>query len=171
MQRRTTSLIALAAVGAIAVISGYVVSKRNGSVAAEAVPPAPQLAAPVDPMTPTSGVAAASEAPAATPASVATWIADAMGGDAARRATAITALAAAPRADAIPVLRRILTDGEPQIDRPLALRSLRDLALSQGDADGAVRDAVRNAIYHGDDLTPTDDVQEVLDIIEESELK
>ena len=63
----------------------------------------------------------------------------------------------------------ILTDGEPQVDRPLALRSLRDLALNQGDADGAIRDAVRHAIYHGDDQTNVDDVQEVLDIIEESQ--
>ena len=63
----------------------------------------------------------------------------------------------------------MLTDGEPQVDRPLALQSLRDLALNQGDADGAIREAVRNAIYHGDDQTKTDDVQEVLDIIEESE--
>jgi hypothetical protein len=174
MQRRTTSLIALAAVAAIAVVSGYVVSKRNDLVAAaaEGPPTAPQAAAPVEPMTSTSGVAhAATEAPAATPENLAKWIADAMGGDAGKRATAIAALAYAPRAAAIPVLRRILTDGEPQVDRPLALRSLRDLALTQGDADGAIRDAVRNAIYHGDDQTPTDDVQEVLDIIEESELK
>ena len=70
---------------------------------------------------------------------------------------------------ALPVLGRILTDGEPQVDRPLALRSLRDLALNQGDDDGAIRDAVRHAIYHGDDFTKVDDVQEVLDIIEESQ--
>jgi HEAT repeat protein len=92
-----------------------------------------------------------------------------MSGDAAKRATAIAALADAPKAQAVPVLRRLLTDAEPQVDRPLALRSLRDLALNQGDADGTIREAVRNAIYHGDDLTKTDDVQEVLDIIEESE--
>ena len=103
------------------------------------------------------------------PATVAQWIADTSSGDATKRAAAITALAEAPRAEALPVLGRILTDGEPQVDRPLALRSLRDLALNQGDADGAIRDAVRHAIYHGDDFTKTDDVQEVLDIIEESQ--
>jgi hypothetical protein len=173
MQRRTTSLIALAVIAAVAVVSGYVVRKRNEPVAAAAVtPPALQTSAPVEPITSTSGAAnPANEVPAATPENVAKWIADAMGGDAGKRASAIAALAHAPRADAIPVLRRILTDGEPQVDRPLALRSLRELALTQGDADGAIRDAVRNAIYHGDDQTPTDDVQEVLDIIEESELK
>jgi hypothetical protein len=57
----------------------------------------------------------------------------------------------------VPVLRRLLTDAEPQVDRPLALRSLRDLALNQGDADGAIREAVRNAIYRGDDQTKADD--------------
>ena len=67
------------------------------------------------------------------------------------------------------MLARILTDGEPLIDRPLALQSLRDLALNQGDADGAIRDAVRHVIYHGDDFTKAGDAQEVLDIIEESQ--
>jgi hypothetical protein len=71
----------------------------------------------------------------------------------------------------LPVLRRLLTDGEPEVDRRLALRSLRDLALNQGDADGRVRDAVRHAIYHGDDQTPADEAQDVLDVIEESERK
>ena len=56
------------------------------------------------------------------------------------------------------MLARLLTDGEPQVDRPLALRSLRDLALNQGDADSAIRDAVRHAIYHGDDQTQKDEV-------------
>ena len=39
----------------------------------------------------------------------------------------------------------------------------------KGDDDGAIRDAVRQAIYHGDDFTKADEVQEVLDIIEESQ--
>ena len=67
------------------------------------------------------------------------------------------------------MLARLLTDGEPLVDRPLALQSLRDLALNQGDADGAIRDAVRHVIYHGDDFTESEDAQEVLDIIEESQ--
>ena len=106
---------------------------------------------------------------ASTGRDVTKLIADTQSADAGTRAAAITALAEAPRAEALPVLGRILTDGEPQIDRPLALRSLRDLALNQGDDDGAVRDAVRQAIYHGDDFTKTDEVQEALDIIEESQ--
>jgi hypothetical protein len=105
---------------------------------------------------------------ASTGRDVTKLIADTQSADAGTRAAAITALAEAPRAEALPVLGRILTDGEPQVDRPLALRSLRDLALNQGDDDGAVRDAVRHAIYHGDDFTKVDEVQEVLDVIEES---
>jgi hypothetical protein len=111
--------------------------------------------------------------PASTPApsarrSTAQWIADTASADAATRATAITALAEAPRGEALPVLGRILESGEPQVDRPMALISLRELALNQGDADGAVRDAIRHVIYHGDDFTKVDDAQEALDVIEES---
>ena len=110
---------------------------------------------------------------ASTPASSAVkstsqWIADTASADAATRAAAITGLAEAPRAEALPVLGRILENGEPQVDRPLALISLRDLALNQGDADGAVRDAIRHVIYHGDDFTRVDEAQEALDVIEES---
>ena len=122
-----------------------------------------------------AAVKATPEAPAAhappTRELVAKWISDATGGDAVLRAKAIASLANAPREDATPVLRRILTDGEPQVDRPLALASLRDLALNQGDDDGAIRDAVRHAIYHGDDFTKADDAQDVLDTIEESRNK
>jgi hypothetical protein len=168
MQRRTTLSLAITAVGAVAIGSAYIASRPDAPVApAAASSPAPEVSA-------APAMAAVNSAPvsaAVTPDYVANWIADSTGGDAAKRATAIAALADAPRKDALPVLRRILIDGEPQIDRPLALRSLRDLALAQGDADGAIRDAVRQAIYHGDDLTKTEDVQEVLDIIEESELK
>ena len=95
----------------------------------------------------------------------------ATGGDASKRATAITALAQAPVEQALPVLRRVLMNGEPTVDRPLALQSLRDLALSNGDPQSAIRNAIREAIYHGDDQTMAADAQEALDVIEESLLK
>lgn len=121
---------------------------------------------------PTSAEPAAAKAsPASTPASTkstAQWIADTTSGDATTRAAAIMALAEAPRGDALPVLSQILESGEPNVDRSLALISLRDLALNQGDADGAVRDAIRHVIYHGDDFTSVDDAQDALDVIEES---
>lgn len=111
---------------------------------------------------------------AATPASapdVERWILESNGADAGKRAAAITALAQAPVSQALPVLRRVLMNGEPAIDRPLALRSLRDLALNHGDPESAIRNAIREAIYHGDDQTMTADAQEALDVIEESLLK
>ena len=169
MPRRLSSIVLLAAV--VAAGAALVTWYRAGS-------PVATTLAQVDVPTPkprdssAAPVRIADAAPAAstpTAETVSQWIADTMSGDAAKRATAIAALADAPKAQAVPVLRRLLIDAEPQVDRPLALRSLRDLALNQGDADGTIREAVRNAIYHGDDLTKADEIQEVLDIIEESE--
>jgi hypothetical protein len=169
MYPRNTTFLALVAVGVVFSATWYFASRPAGL-------PAVPVAATAD------ATASAAWPAAATPVSnpspprtgvpgTAKLIADSASGDAGKRAAAITALAEAPRADALPVLARLLTDGEPQVDRPLALRSLRDLALTQGDADGAIRDAVRHAIYHGDDQTRIDDVQEVLDTIEESQLR
>ena len=116
---------------------------------------------------------AAPTAVAATPVatSVEQMIADANGADAARRAAAISALARAPRAQAVPALYRVLINGEPSVDRPLALKSLQELALAQGDADGAVRAAIREVIYHGNDETLMAAAQDSLDVVEESELR
>lgn len=97
-------------------------------------------------------------------------VADTASGDARRRATAIVALVNAPKSDAIAALRRVVEGGEPTVDRPLALRSLRDLALHQGDEDGAIRDVVRETIYHGDDDTLIEHAQLALEMIEESEM-
>src|SRR6185369_7745603 len=171
MQRRISSFALLTAVAAaaVAMVVWYRASSPVAIPVAEAAVPtplpreAPATSSLITDVTPVSSTPTAE--------TVAKWIADTMSGDAAKRATAITALAEAPKARAVPVLRRLLIDAEPQVDRPLALQSLRDLALNQGDADGAIRDAVRNAIYHGDDLTKAGEVQEVLDTIEESLLR
>jgi len=169
MPRRISSIVLLAAVVAAgaALVTWYRAGSPVATTSARAAVPTPEprdsSAAPAQ----VTDVAPASLTPTAE--TVSQWITDTMSGDAAKRATAIAALADAPKAQAVPALRRLLTDAEPQMDRPLALRSLRDLALNQGDADGTIREAVRNAIYHGDDQTKADDVQEVLDIIEESE--
>lgn len=163
MTRRIPWIIGVAAAGAV-LIAGVLLARRP--------PPEPGLIVNAEAPAPSAALSTTSTSdsqPATAIEGVAQWIADAQSGEAAKRAAAITALAGAPRAEAVPVLGRILTDGEPQIDRPLALRSLRELALNQGDADGAIRDAVRQAIYHGDDQTQVDDVQETLDIIEESQ--
>ena len=160
-------VVVLAAVG----LMGYAFWKHDFQsptdarivVAADPLP-APQAAAPAT----SSSSAAASPAPVTVTADdVTRWSAEATGGDAAKRAAAITALAQAPVAQALPVLRRVLLNGEPAVDRPLALQSLRDLALNQGDPNSSIRNAIREAIYHGDDQTIAGDAQEALDVIEE----
>jgi hypothetical protein len=98
-------------------------------------------------------------------------ISEATGADAGKRATAIGALAQAPVEQALPVLRRVLMNGETSVDRPLALQSLRDLALNHGDPQSAIRNAIREAIYHGDDQSMSAEAQEALDVIEESLMK
>ena len=157
-------LLALIVIGASALIFALVrpeAEATEGDAVAQHVPTQP---APMETPTPDASVASNLAASKST----AQWIADTASGDAATRAAAITALAEAPRTEALPVLSQILESGEPKVDRPLALISLRDIALNQGDADGAVRDAIRHVIYHGDDFTRVDDAQEALDVIEES---
>jgi hypothetical protein len=165
MERRTYLLLGLAALGAGALavwgLSGSRAEPGADTIVAAAPVSQPTAAASTLPsQNPTL--------PAARKKTTAQWIADTASGDAKTRATAIEALAEAPRAEALPVLARLLTDGEPQVDRVLALQSIRDLALNQGDADGAVRDAIRRVIYHGDDFSKPQDAQEAIEIIEES---
>jgi hypothetical protein len=96
---------------------------------------------------------------------VSRWIAEASGNDSAKRQAAIVALGTAPRSQAIPVLEAVLSTGD-EADRPLALRSLRSLAQSQGDADQRIRGVVRKSIYHGSDEAETLAAQATLDDIE-----
>ncbi|MEJ1960604.1 MAG: hypothetical protein WDO56_03260 [Gammaproteobacteria bacterium] len=107
---------------------------------------------------------AATEAP--PPDKMDQLLADARSDDAKKRAAAIAAMASAPKAQAVPVLQGLLISAEPQVDLPLALRSLRTLAQREGDADGRIRDALRYAIYHGNDEATTQAVQEALGEVE-----
>jgi HEAT repeat protein len=128
----------------------------------------PATAAPTTVITPT----ASTPVPEATPApdQVASWLQDLNSADAAKRDAAITALATAPREQALPALRNVLTSGE-HVDRPQAINSLRELALGQGDADGRVREIIREVIYHGDDEALATQAQDALDVVEEAEMK
>lgn len=103
---------------------------------------------------------------AATPDAIARWIADTQSTDATTRAIAIAALAEAPKSQAVSALERVLEVGEAQVDRQIALRSLHLLALGEGDGDGAIRDVLRHALYHGDDEEVTQSAQAVIDDIE-----
>lgn len=169
MERRIPLFVGLAALGAVVIVGWSLVRKPEMVSTASGAEPVRKAPLPVPVLAVDTATTVEFATPANAPRSTAKLISDTASGDAATRAAAITALAEAPRAEALPVLGRILTDGEPEIDRPLALRSLRDLALNQGDADGAIREAVRHAIYHGDDFTKADALQEALEVIEESQ--
>ena len=107
--------------------------------------------------------------PQAAPANEVTqWIRDSQGTDANARATAIAALAGAPRDRSLPVLERLVMNADPA-DRPLALKSLQQLALEQGDTDNRIRSAMRDVIYHGDDEQLAAGAQAALDSVEIAE--
>jgi hypothetical protein len=100
------------------------------------------------------------------PDAVAQWIAEAFDTDPAKRQAAIAAMANAQSEQVVPTLQKILITGEPGVDRPLALHSLRSLALQQGDIDGGIRDALRQAIYDGSDAAITHGAQATLEEVE-----
>jgi|GEM_PF-5715099 hypothetical protein len=97
---------------------------------------------------------------------VAKWMVEAFDPSPTVRAAAINGLATASSSAVVPTLQRVLIYGEPFIDRPLALNALRKLAMQQGDGDGGVRDAVRQAIYDGSDADIAQSAQVVLDEVE-----
>jgi len=94
---------------------------------------------------------------------VSKWVEDATGEDPKARADAISALAHAPKDAALPALKKVLTSGEPEVDRPLALASLRTLAIEQGDEDGRIKETLRQTLSHADDERLTEAAQAVLD--------
>jgi hypothetical protein len=94
------------------------------------------------------------------------WLADAVDADPEKRRTAIAALANAQSEQVVPTLENILIHGEPKIDRPLALSSLRALAMVQGDIDGGIRNALRHAVYDGSDDAITRSAQATLEEVE-----
>lgn len=161
--------------GIVAVIAGAAVvgvwcfRESPESPAGKQTVAAPAMVATANSPVPTTTSALAPEA-APTPNEVAHWLEDLHSADPAKRDAAITALATAPREQALPALRGVLTSGEIN-DRPQAINSLRELALAQGDADGRVREIIREVIYHGDDETLATQAQDALDVVEESEMK
>lgn len=182
MSRPSAVLVTLAAIGALAAgVYSYVTRDPADEVpsASEPQQPAPTVQMLRDEAVPTAAQATqetqstepgdlAEAAPVreTNPANIARWIADTQSTDAKTRAAAIAALAEAPKAEAVPALKRVLTVGEPQVDRQIAVRSLHVLALQQDDDDGAIRNVLRDAVYHGDDEGVTDSARAVLEDIE-----
>lgn len=133
----------------------------------QTAPIEPQVFAPpsVAPLKPSEPLDTIPPPLALTPAAVARLAQETADADAGKRAGAIDALAAAPEADAVPVLQKILGSGG-DIDRQLALSSLHTLALRDGDAGGAIRELLRQAIYDGGDEAVASGAQAALEDIE-----
>jgi hypothetical protein len=154
------------AAGCSAVL-GYSYLTRTDSVA-----PPPALVVQTQTAKPTQIAQAPAAAPAPAPVEptlsekLAKWTAETDDENAETRASAITALGTGPRPEVIPTLRKILETGRSEPDRQLALQSLRKLALEQGDADGVIRNAVRQVIYHASEETMIGSARQVLDEIE-----
>jgi hypothetical protein len=178
MPRAQLTLVALFALGCGAVL-GYSFATRPSAERAQTSidPPAASLpisaAQAANPDEVTEPVAQPAQADTQPPSpqpvppnAVAQLQADAMGNDPAKRTAAIEALAKAPRSQALPVLHRVLSAGETDADRRLALASLRTLAQNEGDADEGIRRAIRDAIYHGDNESVTSEAQAVLGDVE-----
>jgi len=171
-----STLIAVAVIIASGVVAGIVLGRGGDTPAATiAKPAAAEAPATVTPRVTSPGEsAAATAAPtveALSEAELARLAEESMSGAATTRAAAIERLSQAPREQALPLLRRVLLNGDPAVDRPAALRGLQTLALAQGDGDQRIRDVMREVIYHGDDENLAADAQEALDIIAESEVK
>jgi hypothetical protein len=98
-----------------------------------------------------------------SPEDLARWSVDVNSADAAQRAAAINGLAQAPSTSALPILQNVLNSGEVLVDRPLAMQSLRTLALREGDANGVIRGMLRQAIYHAEVEDVARQAQSVLD--------
>jgi len=170
------TLIAVAVIIAGGVVAGLLLGRGDTEPTAMRVPAAKasKTQAPLRAATAAAALAPTPSTPAVSVLSESELAAlgrDSMSGAASSRLAAIDRLSKAPRDQALPLLKRALLNGEPGVDRPAALRALRDLALAQGDGDQRIRDAVREVIYHGDDESLATDAQEALDVIAESETK
>jgi hypothetical protein len=171
MSRQTLTLAGFFAAGCLAVV-GYSFMTRVELAPEQAPRPlatASLSTPPPSPPPPDEAFTATSEpAPSAAPpaaAGVSGWLVDATGDDPKARSYAISALAHAPKDAALPVLKKVLTSGDPEVDAPLALESLQTLALDQGDEDGRVKDVLRQFISHSGDEEFAEKAQRTMDTI------
>ncbi|MEJ0037482.1 MAG: HEAT repeat domain-containing protein [Gammaproteobacteria bacterium] len=172
ISRSSLTLVGLFALG-VGSILGYSYATRGDAPGKEITVPAVSLPEPPQPIAAAATTAEVVPSPPPaeeTPAqpefpSDAELRSDALAQDALKAESAIETLARMPKERAVPVLRQIVTSGDEKV-RVLALHALRTLALNQGDADGAVRNVVREAIYHGDNEDVTHKAQAVLADVE-----
>lgn len=116
--------------------------------------------------TPAAVVQAAPPAELTLSEKLAKWIHETDDENAETRASAITALGTGPRPIVISTLRKVMEHGQTVPDRQLALQSLRKVALDQGDDDGAIRNAVRQVIYHASEQAMIGSARQVLNELE-----
>lgn len=170
MAQTSVIVVSLAVIGTLSGLA-YVHASREDP----AISPAPTSPRPHVDATPAPAVSTQEDTPTpaqetsprqVTGADVERWIVDSQSHDAKTRAAAISALANAPKAQAMPALERVLESGEPQVDRQIALQSLHALALSDGDENGRIRDVIRHAMYHSDDEGVAQSAQAYLEDIE-----
>jgi hypothetical protein len=158
--------VAIPFVAGCSAVLGYSYLTRTEAVAPPPVVVAQTQTSEPIPSAPPIPVGAPQTEPPTLSEKLAKWTAETDDENAETRASAITALGTGPRPEVIPTLRRILETGRSESDRQLALQSLRKLALEQGDADGVIRNAVRQVIYHASEETMIGSARQVLDEIE-----
>lgn len=95
---------------------------------------------------------------------IAGWARVANSEDQNERSAAIDALASAPKAQALPLLQKLIGSGTAE-DREAALNALRAIARNQGDADNEIQNILRLTIYDGDESVATS-AQLALDDVE-----
>jgi len=165
--RRSPALATLLAIGCVVVLHRARTDSAGQESASTFVP-----ASRMEPSPSTSGEAASSvheevSSSTASPADAATrLIANAMSDDPQMRAAAIIELAEVAKSQAIPALHRVLVSGGPAEEQQLALHALRTLAQDQGDADGGIREVLRQAVYHGNHQDVMLAAQVVLDSVD-----
>jgi hypothetical protein len=176
MSRETLTLAGFFAAGCLAVV-GYSLATRDGLpvdqeprplVTASLAAPLPSSgppSRPPEPLPSPSTPAEAAAVPTPIPTGVNKFAADAVSEDPRARAVAISALARVPKETALPALKKVLTGGDPEVDRPLALESLQTIALEQGDEDGRVKDLLRQTVVHSDNEKFAEAAQRTLDTI------
>jgi hypothetical protein len=158
-------LLVIPALLVLAGVAAYAWEQRETPASPElAATPVKSVPAPTTSAAPTATAdPAVSAAGAVSPDELARWSVDVNSADAGQRAAAISALAQAPSTSALPILQNVLNSGEVLVDRPLAMQSLRTLALREGDANGVIRGVLRQAIYHAEIEDLARQAQSVLD--------